>query len=57
LKFALVYTAVVVRLYEFPHLPTTFSLPVLSHTTVTFLAVTPMMKWLEDVQKWVTIVV
>ena len=44
MKFALLYIAVVVSLYEFLHLPTTFSLPVLSHTTVTVLAVTPMMK-------------
>jgi hypothetical protein len=50
MKFALVYTAVV-SLYEFLHLPTTFSLLVLSHTTVTVLAVTPVMKRLEDVQK------
>jgi len=43
--------AVVVSLYEFLHHPTTFSLPVLSHTAVIVLAFTPMMKLLEDVQK------
>jgi hypothetical protein len=44
MKVALVYIAVFVNLYEFLHLPTTFSLPVLGHATVTCLAVTPMMK-------------